>query len=107
MDIFDLEIQNAVEEKPAATIGEFGKVSGFNHRRKTIELDNSYENPVVFALPLSRNGGDPATVRITNIESDSFTVYLQEPEYKDGWHVEESFSYMVLEAGEWELLNGR
>ncbi|MEM7591428.1 MAG: hypothetical protein AAF383_07900, partial [Cyanobacteria bacterium P01_A01_bin.83] len=88
------------------TIGEFGKIDNFNHNSQTIQLDNSYENPVVFALPLSRNGGDPAVVRITDIQNDSFTAYLQEAEYKDGSHTNESFSYMVLEAGTWELDNG-
>ncbi|MEM8723844.1 MAG: peptidase, partial [Cyanobacteria bacterium P01_G01_bin.39] len=88
------------------TIGEFGKIDNFDHNSQTIQLDNSYENPVVFALPLSRNGGDPAIVRITDIQNDSFTAYLQEAEYKDGSHTNESFSYMVLEAGTWELDNG-
>ena len=99
------EINSALEEQPI-TIGEFGRVAKFNHNRQTIELNNSYDNPVVFALPLSRNGGDPAIVRITDIQSNSFTAYLQEAEYKDGKHVNESFSYMVLEEGDWELSDG-
>ena len=60
----------------------------------------------MFALPLSRNGGDPSIVRITDIENDSFTAYLQEAEYKDGIHTNESFSYLVLEAGTWKLEDG-
>ena len=36
----------------------------------------------------------------------NFTAYLQEAEYKDGAHTNESFSYIVLEAGTWELDNG-
>ncbi len=87
-------------------IGEVGRVDNFNHRSKTIQLANSYNNPVVFALPLSRNGGDPAITRITNIENNSFTAFLQEPEYKDGKHTRESFSYIVLEAGSWQLSDG-
>ena len=88
------------------TIGEFGKVDNFDHNSKTIQLENNYENPVVFALPLSRNGSDPSVVRITDIQNNQFTAYLQEAEYKDGSHTKESFSYMVLEAGTWELNNG-
>ena len=91
---------------PPATIGEFGQVSNFNHNSQTVQLDHSYENPVVFALPLSRNGADPAVVRITDIQHDNFTAYLQEAEYKDGIHTNESFSYLVLETGTWELNNG-
>ncbi len=87
-------------------IGEMGRVGNFNHLSQTIQFTNSYDNPVVFALPLSRNGGDPAIARITDIQSNSFTTFLQEPEYRDGFHTKESFSYMVLEAGSWQLGDG-
>jgi len=87
-------------------IGEVGKISNLNHDNRTIQLNNTYINPVVFAMPLSYNGGDPAIARITDIQDDSFSVYAQEAEYKDGRHANESFSYMVLEAGTWKLANG-
>ncbi|MEM6610713.1 MAG: carboxypeptidase regulatory-like domain-containing protein [Cyanobacteria bacterium P01_C01_bin.72] len=87
-------------------IGEIGHIAALNHGIQTIQLDHSYENPVVFALPLSYNGGDPAIARITDIQNDSFSVYVQEAEYKDGAHTDESVSYMVLEAGNWELEDG-
>ncbi|MBE9047317.1 hypothetical protein IQ255_23445 [Pleurocapsales cyanobacterium LEGE 10410] len=90
---------------PAQHIGELG-TSRLNHLNQTIQFDNSYNNPVVFAMPLSYNGGDPAIARITDIQSDSFSVYVQEAEYKDGKHVSENFSYLVLEAGTWELADG-
>ena len=90
----------------SVTIGEFGRVDNFDHNSQTIELYNSYANPVVFALPLSRNGGDPSIVRITDIQNNSFTAYLQEAEYKDGKHTKESFSYLVLEEGDWQLSDG-
>ena len=92
--------------QPAEIIGEVGKVSSFDHISQTIQLENSYNNPVVFALPLSRNGGDPAIARITDIQNNSFTAFLQEPEYKNGRHTKESFSYIVLEAGSWQLSDG-
>lgn len=87
-------------------MGEIGKVSDLNHVSQTIVLENNYVNPVVFAQPLSRNGSDPAVVRIENIKEDRFNARIQEPNYKDGWHTNESFSYLVLEAGTWELENG-
>ncbi len=90
----------------AYRLGSWGEFLSSITYSQTIELDHSYVNPVVFALPLSRNGGDPAIVRITDIQNDSFTAYLQEAEYKDGEHTNESFSYLVLEAGTWELDDG-
>ena len=104
--IDEMIAMNADPEPEVGTIGEFGKVNNLNHNSQTIQLGHNFENPVVFALPLSRKSGDPSIVRITDIQSDSFTAYVQEAEYRDGIHPLESFSYMVLEAGTWELENG-
>jgi len=88
-------------------MGEIGRINNLNHNRQTIQLTNDYINPVVFALPLSYKGGDPAIARINDIQSDRFSLHLQEAEYKDGRHTSESLSYLVLEAGTWELDDGR
>ena len=87
-------------------IGEIGQITNFNHTSQTIVLKNDYVNPVVFAQPLSQNGADPAVVRINDIQSDRFSVRLEEPSNKDGVHTNESFSYIVLEAGNWKLKDG-
>ncbi len=101
----DLDKSNLAVET-TQQMGEIGKISGLNHINQTIQLNNTYINPVVFALPLSFNGSDPAIARITDIQDDSFSVYLQEGEGKDGKHNKERLSYIVLEAGSWELPNG-
>ena len=101
----DLNTENSTFEV-ARHIGEVGKISRINHLNQTIQLSNTYTNPVVFALPVSYNGGDPAIARITEIQDDRFSVYLQEPEYKDKRHTNESLSYIVLEAGIWKLADG-
>ena len=100
LDTSDLTVQSN------QTIGEIGTINNLNHFNKTIQLNNSYTNPVVFALPLSYNGGDPGIARITDIQNDNFSLYLQEADYRDGKHTKESLSYMVLEAGSWELEDG-
>ena len=87
-------------------MGEVGQINNLTHVSQTIQLNGNYTNPVVFALPISSNGSDPAIARITDIQDDRFSVYLQEPEYKDGFHKAESLSYIVLEAGTWELGDG-
>ncbi|MEM7590757.1 MAG: CAP domain-containing protein [Cyanobacteria bacterium P01_A01_bin.83] len=104
LDTSNLPVNLAVETTPL--MGEIGQISDLNHVSQTIQLNNTYTNPVVFALPLSHNGGDPAIARITDIQNDSFSLYLQEAEYRDGKHAKESISYMVLEAGTWELGDG-
>ena len=84
-------------------IGESGVVNQFDHNSQTIFFDHNYDNPVIFAQPLSYNGSQPAIVRIEDIQSDRFTAFLQEPRNLDGKHAQESFSYVVLEQGTWEL----
>ncbi len=101
----DLDTSNLAVETPQQ-MGEIGRIDNLNHFTQTIQLNNTYENPVIFALPPSFNGGHPAIARITNIQDDNFSIYIQEAEYKDGKHVKESLSYMVLEAGTWELADG-
>ncbi len=87
------------------SIAEYGAVS-INHKWQTIELQGVYENAVVITSDPTRKGSDPAVVRLKNVDSDSFQLRLQEPSYKDGWHVNETVSYMIIEEGTWELSDG-
>lgn len=86
-------------------IGEYSQVS-INHEWETIELDQSYSNPVVIASDPTYNGSDPATVRIKNVKNDSFELRLQEPKNEDGKHFDEDVSYVVIEEGDWDLADG-
>ena len=54
---------------------------------------------MVIAGALSYNGGDPSTVRVTNVQSNSFQIQIQEWAYLDTWHTTETISWMVVEAG--------
>ncbi|RMH77918.1 MAG: hypothetical protein D6680_03825 [Cyanobacteria bacterium J007] len=98
-----LEGEGLLTDVNGTVIGEFGRITNFNQNSQTIDLQNSYTNPVVFLPTLSYNGADPSTTRITAIDSDSFTTFLEEAEYKDGSHTTEDVSYFVFEAGSWEL----
>ena len=86
-------------------IGEYGRFN-LNHQWKTIALDETYDNPVVIVSDPTLNGPDPAAIRLRNIKGNSFQVRLQEPNYKDGNHTNESVSYLVMEAGDWKLADG-
>lgn len=88
-------------------IGEVGQINDLTHRKQTITLQRHYDNPVIFAQTPSANGGQPVAVRIDNIQSNSFELYLQEPSNLDGKHPNaEDVSYIVLEAGSWVLDDG-
>jgi serralysin len=87
-------------------MAEVGQVSDITDTPQRIFFSHNYVNPVVLAQPVSYNESNTAVVRITNIQPDSFTLYIQEAPNKDGVHPAETVSYLVLEAGQWELSNG-
>ena len=104
----DISLTTTTPVTNSSAIAEIGTVTDADHNQRTINLQNDYVNPVVFAQPLSYNGADPSIIRITNVNevNDTFSFYVQEAEYKDGRHTTESFSYMVVEAGTWQLDDG-
>lgn len=85
-------------------MGEAGLVS-LNRNQATVNLSRSYTNPVVFAQPLSWEGGwDPAAVvRVFDVQSNRFSLVIDSlgvpPNANFVW---ETVSWMVLEAGSWE-----
>ncbi|MEO0835602.1 MAG: Calx-beta domain-containing protein [Cyanobacteria bacterium J06642_3] len=92
-------------------VGEVGYVEDITHLERTIQFQNEYENPVVIVSPLTRNGGNPAIARITQINNYSFSVFVQEPtllrqQVHNGAHTRENFSYLVIEAGSWTMPDG-
>ena len=109
VDFLAVEGSGIIQAVPAPkpmVIGEVGTISNLNPLNQTITLNNTYSNPVVFALPVSYNDSEPAIARINDIQSDSFSVYLKEPEHLDDQHADETMTYLVIEAGTWELDDG-
>lgn len=86
-------------------IGEYGTLN-LNQKWQTVSLDDAYINPVVIVSDPTLKGSDPATIRLRNVTQNTFQISLQEPNYKDGTHTNESVSYLVMEAGDWELTDG-
>ena len=86
-------------------MGEYGTLD-LDHNWQTVSFNNAYTNPVVIVSDPSFNGGDPGNIRIRNVGSSSFEARFQEPNYKDGAHITEQASYVVVESGEWEMADG-
>ena len=86
-------------------VGEYDTLQ-LNDKWQTVSLDNSYDNPVVIVSDPTLEGADPAVVRIQNVTDKTFQLRLQEPRYKGGQHKNEKVSYVVMEAGDWELDSG-
>ncbi|MDJ0846606.1 MAG: S8 family serine peptidase, partial [Crocosphaera sp.] len=93
------------------TMAEIGQITNLNHESQTILFEHNFENPLIFAQPLSYNGSDPSTIRITDIQGDRFSAQVQETtlingQSHNGWHTTETFSFLVVEEGVWELSDG-
>jgi hypothetical protein len=93
-----------VNEPPSGTI-EIGEVS-VDHNWKWVEFNEAFSDPVVVAKPLSCNEDEPAVVRIGNVDATGFEIRVQEWDYLDGIHAEETVGYMVMERGAYALPDG-
>lgn len=88
------------------TIGEVGHVTNLRHVSQTVQLSRSYVSPVVIAQPPAYNGANESVVRITDVRSNAFDFFIDEAPDQDGPHTFETVSYLVLEAGSWQLPDG-
>ena len=89
--------------------GEVGRVTvdqSSGAQWHTVNLTNTYSDPVVIMQPPSYNGGDPSTIRLRNVTPDSFDFQIDEWDYLDGGHTTETMSYLVMDAGAFELADG-
>jgi len=92
-----LEKIGDLRDEEGILIGEVGTTT-VNHVWKTITLNNTYANPVIIANSLSINSGDPSTVRVQNVGLNSFEMKVEEWDYLDGNHPDETVSYLVIEG---------
>ncbi len=79
---------------------KFGQATGVTHQKKHVSFGSDFETdekPVVFATQVTDNGGDPTVVRVTNVDTEGFDVYLDEA--WGGSHKEETVHWVVFERG--------
>ena len=84
---------------------EAGEVD-INHEWTRVTFGRRFADPVVVAKPLSANGGQPATVRIQDVDTEGFWLRVQEWDYLDGSHTRETAGYLVVERGRHQLPDG-
>ncbi|WP_299649285.1 hypothetical protein [uncultured Tateyamaria sp.] len=89
-------------------IGSVQKIEGLTHTAETVAFEGAatFLNPVVFASPVSTNGGEPVTVEFSEITATGATFYLEEPDYTDGTHTPEDVTLLTFEEGIWDLSDG-
>lgn len=80
---------------------------GGNRTPNTIAFQQPFDvPPIVVAIP-SGQGGDAATIRITNVTTTGFDELAIEPDPHDGRHVAMDIYYVALEPGRHVLPDGR
>lgn len=84
---------------------EVGRVQ-VKHKWKTVSFAQSFTDPVVVAKPASYNGNQPGVVRLRNVTPASFQLRIQEWNYLDGNHANETVSYLIAERGRQALPGG-
>lgn len=72
-----------------------------------IDFRQSYDTPpLVFVLPTDQ-GSDPATLRVVNVTTSGFDIYIIEPQGEDGPHARMTkVPYIAIEKGEHTLPDG-
>ena len=93
------------DSRPLFPCMETGEVS-INHQWQRIEFSKYFFDPVVVAKSLSYNGGDPAILRIQNVNNTGFDIRIQEWDYLDGDHTSETVGYIIMERGSYTLGDG-
>ena len=96
-----------VSSGDSAVIGSVQAVNDLRHTERTIDFGTSLDDPVVFATPVTLDGGDPVTTRITNLTGTGATLRLDEPNYLDESHTTEDLTLLALEEGVFDLGGGR
>lgn len=90
------DISNAA----GSVIGETGFLETSGDDPSSVSFVHSYSDPVVVAIQ-NYNSGLPAVVRINNLDSDGFDVFLQNPtpSAQAGTPDDSSIYYLVMESG--------
>lgn len=84
---------------------EIGEVQ-IDQNWQYVELKRLFISPIVIAKSISLHDADPAVIRIRNVDENGFEIRVQEWDYLDGTHAEETVSYLVMESGNYTLDDG-
>lgn len=95
---------------PLSTIGEAATVSVSQTsytQWHSVSYSQSIANAIVVMGPVTNADGEEALTRVRNVTDTGFEFQIMEWEHQDGVHGLESISWMALEAGDFELADGR
>jgi hypothetical protein len=70
-----------------------------DHNWTTVELSQTFSDPIVIANLMGFVGSDPSVIRIRNVSPSGFEIRVQEWDYLDGIHKTETIGFVVMERG--------
>ena len=92
-------MESSVAESALMEVGELYADQAGGGEWHTVNFASTFIDPVVIISPPSYNGSDPSTVRVRQVTPLGFEFQLDEWDYLDGAHTDETFFYLVVEAG--------
>jgi len=102
---------------PGVITNAFGEVIGeagmINQKQEgggswyTADLQRAYSNPVVLMNATTYNGGNASHIRLRPKNGSSFQYQVEEWDYLDQAHTNETIAFLVVESGIHELPGGR
>lgn len=96
-------------EGPIA-IGQSGRatvVQATKDQWHSVSFETVIADAVVVLGPVTFNGSDPVTTRVRKVTDTGFEFQIDEWDYLDGKHFEESVGWLALSAGTHELASGQ
>jgi lysophospholipase L1-like esterase len=100
----------AIVDARGYVIGEAGMLTRKQRRGgawQRLNMEREYADPVVFTSIVTYNDAEPAHTRLRRADDGSFQVQIEEWDYLDQAHPQETIDYVVLESGRHELPGGR
>lgn len=85
---------------------EWGTITSLDATWQVVNLEHIYQTPVIVSTPYYTSAGVPTVTRITNVTANSFEIKLQMPGDASA-PTTRDVHYMVVEAGQWQLPDGR
>lgn len=98
-----------VDDAPAP-IGQAGVVSvsqSSSSQWHSVSFDAAIANAAVVMGPITQNDGAPATTRLRNVTDTGFEFQIDEWNYLDGVHGQESIGWLAMSDGTHQLASGQ
>ncbi|MEM9044724.1 MAG: G8 domain-containing protein [Pseudomonadota bacterium] len=102
-------VQPTLEEQPPTGRLELGSLDikqEASHLWTRVDFETEIPNAVVVVGPLTSNGPHEAMVRVRNVDETGFELQIDEWSYLDGWHTQETVSWIAATQGTHKLPDG-